>query len=108
MSDVQAEPGLFQIIFRNDDETPVEFVVDLLHSVFKTSAADTSRFLEKIDKYGHLAQRLRHSPGAAIGKPGHQLVARLARLFIGFVRSGQSAGARPGKPGFPPRCSSSG
>ena len=29
-----------------------EFVIDLLHSVFKKSAADTTRLLEKIDKYG--------------------------------------------------------
>jgi ATP-dependent Clp protease adapter protein ClpS len=52
MSDVQAEPGLLQIIFRNGNETPVEFVVDLLHSVFKKSAADTTGLLEKIEKYG--------------------------------------------------------
>ena len=49
MRDVQAEPGLLQIIFHNDNETPQEFVVDLLHSVFKKSAADTTRLLEKID-----------------------------------------------------------
>ena len=52
MRDVQAEPGLLQIIFHNDNETPQEFVVDLLHSVFKKSAADTTRLLEKIEKYG--------------------------------------------------------
>ena len=52
MSDVQAEPSLLQIIFRNDNETPVEFVVDVLHSVFKKSAAETTRLLEKIDRYG--------------------------------------------------------
>jgi ATP-dependent Clp protease adapter protein ClpS len=52
MSDVQAEPGLLQIIFRNGNETPVEFVVDLLHSVFNKSAADTTGLLEKIEKYG--------------------------------------------------------
>ena len=52
MSDVQAEPDLLQIIFRNNNETPVDFVVDLLNSVFKKSAADTTGLLEKIDKYG--------------------------------------------------------
>ena len=52
MSDVQADAGLLRIIFRNDNETPAEFVVDILHSVFKKSAAETTRLLEKIDKYG--------------------------------------------------------
>jgi ATP-dependent Clp protease adapter protein ClpS len=52
MRDAQAEPGLLQIIFRDDDETPLEFVVDLLHSVFKKPATDTTRLLEKIDKHG--------------------------------------------------------
>ena len=83
MSDVQAEPGLFQIIFRNDDETPVEFVVDLLHSVFKTSAADTTRFLEKIDKYGQAicgtyprerANKLLASARRRIRAAGHSLL----------------------------------
>ena len=52
MSDVQAEPGLLQIIFRNDNETPQEFVVDLLHSVFKKSAADTHQIAGKNRQYG--------------------------------------------------------
>jgi ATP-dependent Clp protease adapter protein ClpS len=51
MSDVQADAGLLRIVFRNDNETPAEFVVDILHSVFKKSAAETARLLEKIDKY---------------------------------------------------------
>ena len=51
MRDVQAKPGFLQIIFRNDNDTPQEFVVDLLHSVFKKSADDTARLLEEIEKY---------------------------------------------------------
>ena len=51
MHDVQAKPGFLQIIFRNDNDTPQEFVVDLLHSVFKKSADDTAKLLEEIEKY---------------------------------------------------------
>lgn len=29
------EPGLYKVIFLNDDHTPMEFVVDLLQKVFK-------------------------------------------------------------------------
>jgi ATP-dependent Clp protease adapter protein ClpS len=52
MSDVQAEDGHLQVTFHNDDKTPMEFVVELLHSVFKKQLADAVRFTEAIDTYG--------------------------------------------------------
>ena len=39
MSEVQAEAGHLQVILHNDDETPLEFVVELLHSVFNKPIA---------------------------------------------------------------------
>ena len=51
MSDVQAEAGDLQIILHNDDDTPVEFVIELLHAVFKMRIADAFRFSEVINKY---------------------------------------------------------
>ena len=35
MSDGQVEASYREIIFHNDDETPIDFVVSLLHAVFK-------------------------------------------------------------------------
>ncbi|MDB5639495.1 MAG: cell division protein FtsH [Bradyrhizobium sp.] len=52
MSDVLAEAGHLQVTFHNDDKTPMEFVVELLHSVFKKQLADAVRFTEAIDTYG--------------------------------------------------------
>jgi ATP-dependent Clp protease adapter protein ClpS len=52
MSDVQAEAGHLQVIFHDDDETPVEFVIELLHSVFKKQLADAIRFTEAIKQHG--------------------------------------------------------
>jgi ATP-dependent Clp protease adapter protein ClpS len=52
MSDVHAEAGLLQIIFHDDDDTPLEFVIELLHSIFNKSVADAIKFAEKVDKYG--------------------------------------------------------
>ena len=52
MSDVEAEAGHLEIIFHDDDETPVEFVIELLHSVFKKQLADAIRFTEAIKQHG--------------------------------------------------------
>jgi ATP-dependent Clp protease adapter protein ClpS len=41
-----------EIIFHDDDETPVEFVIELLHSVFKKQLADAIRFTEAIKQHG--------------------------------------------------------
>src|SRR5229473_556178 len=52
MHDVHADAGHLEIIFHDDDETPVEFVVELLHSVFKKQLADAIRFTEAIKQHG--------------------------------------------------------
>jgi ATP-dependent Clp protease adapter protein ClpS len=52
MSDVQAEAGYLQVIFHDDDKTPLEFVVEVLHSAFKKPFGDAVRFSEAVDKYG--------------------------------------------------------
>ena len=52
MSDVEAEAGHLEIIFHDDDETPVEFVIELLHSVFKKQLADAIRFTDAIKQHG--------------------------------------------------------
>src|ERR1700687_4219250 len=52
MSDVHAEAGHFQIILHDDDETPVEFVIELLHSVFEKSMNDAINLTKTIDKHG--------------------------------------------------------
>ncbi len=46
------EAGHLQVIFHKDDKTPVEFVLELLHSVFGKQLADAFRFTESVDKYG--------------------------------------------------------
>ena len=52
MSDVQAELGHLEVIFHNDDKTPLEFVIELLHSVFKKQLVDALRFTEAIKNHG--------------------------------------------------------
>jgi ATP-dependent Clp protease adapter protein ClpS len=52
MSDVSAEARDLQIVLHKDDDTPFEFVMELLHSVFKMPIADAFRFSEVVDKYG--------------------------------------------------------
>ncbi len=52
MCDVHAGAGHLQVIFHDDDDTPLEFVVEVLHSVFKKPIADALKFTEAIDKNG--------------------------------------------------------
>jgi AAA+ superfamily predicted ATPase/ATP-dependent Clp protease adapter protein ClpS len=52
MSDVRAEAGYLRVSFHDDDETPVEFVIELLHSVFKKPIFDAMRFTEGVKRYG--------------------------------------------------------
>jgi ATP-dependent Clp protease adapter protein ClpS len=48
MCDVHAEASHLHVIFHNDDETPEQFVVELLHSVFKKPVAHAARFAETV------------------------------------------------------------
>ncbi|MEA2862021.1 MAG: hypothetical protein QOC72_4060 [Methylobacteriaceae bacterium] len=52
MHDVDVEAGHLQVIFHNDHETPLQFLVELLHSVFKKQLADALRFTEAISNEG--------------------------------------------------------
>jgi ATP-dependent Clp protease adapter protein ClpS len=52
MSEVQAEADHLQVIFHNDDETPDEFVIELLQSVFSKPMAGAIRLTEKVDQAG--------------------------------------------------------
>jgi ATP-dependent Clp protease adapter protein ClpS len=52
MSDVHADADHVQIIFHDDDETPIEFVIDLLHSVFDKPMDDAIKLTETVDRDG--------------------------------------------------------
>src|SRR5882672_9314877 len=52
MSEVQADAGHVEIIFHDDDVTPVDVVIDLLHSLFKKQIADAIRFTEAVKQQG--------------------------------------------------------
>jgi ATP-dependent Clp protease adapter protein ClpS len=52
MSDALAEAHHLEVTFHDDDETPMQFVVELLHSVFKKQLADAVRFTEAIHDNG--------------------------------------------------------
>ncbi len=52
MSDVDAEACDLRIYFHNDNATPVDFTVELMHSVFKKSVAEALKLTAKADQYG--------------------------------------------------------
>jgi len=83
MRDFQAEARHLQLVFHNDDETPVEFVIELLHLVFKKPIADAFKFAEKVDSYGQavcgtyprdVATELLEAARRRIGASGHPLL----------------------------------
>lgn len=46
------EPGLFKVVFLNDDQTPMEFVVSLLIELFKHSESTAHDLTLKIHEEG--------------------------------------------------------
>src|SRR5882724_12164217 len=56
MSDVHAEvhakPGYLEIIFHHDHETPLQFLIELLHSVFNKQLVDALRLTGAVSKDG--------------------------------------------------------
>ncbi len=52
MSDVHTEAGYLQVSFHDDDKTPAEFVVEMLHSVFKKPIFDAMRLVDVVKQYG--------------------------------------------------------
>jgi ATP-dependent Clp protease adapter protein ClpS len=52
MRDVDAEASHLRIVFHNDDDTPVEFIIELVHSVFKKPVAEALKFTANVDQRG--------------------------------------------------------
>jgi ATP-dependent Clp protease adapter protein ClpS len=52
MSDVQAKADLIQVIFHDDNETPKEFVIGLLHAVFKKPMAVAIKLADAVGNRG--------------------------------------------------------
>jgi ATP-dependent Clp protease adapter protein ClpS len=50
--DVLTAADAVRVTFHDDDETPVEFVIELVHSVFKKPLAEAIKFAEKVGEYG--------------------------------------------------------
>jgi len=98
MSDVHAEAGHLQVIFHNDDDTPMEFIVELLHSVFKKPVADGIKFVERMDKYGQaicgtyprdMANGVLEAAGQCIRASGHPLlITSKAAAEVGEIKEG--------------------
>jgi ATP-dependent Clp protease adapter protein ClpS len=81
--DVHGETGRCQIIFHNDDDTPEQFVAELLHLVFKKSVAEALKFTETIDAKGKavcgiylrdVARELLEAARLRIRASGHSLL----------------------------------
>src|SRR3954447_25397302 len=52
MSDAHTEASHLQVFMHHDDETPWEFAVELLRSVFKMPAAKAANFADTVGRYG--------------------------------------------------------
>jgi ATP-dependent Clp protease adapter protein ClpS len=53
MSEIQAAASHREIIFHDDDETPIDFVIEIVHTVFKKPLADTLRFIDAVSEHGN-------------------------------------------------------
>lgn len=82
MSDVQADTRHREIVFHDDDKTPLSFVIELLHSVFNKQVADAFRFTEAIREQGKancgsypkdIADELLETARQRIDEAGHPL-----------------------------------
>src|SRR5258707_14086430 len=92
MSDVHAEAGHLQVIFHDDDDTPMEFVVEVLHSVFKKPIADGLKFNEAIERNGraiggsnppHVANKILKAAGQHTRASGHPLLITSESVWSG-------------------------
>jgi ATP-dependent Clp protease adapter protein ClpS len=52
MSGTEAPVTYREIIFHDDDETPIDFVIEIVHMVFKKPLEDTRRFMEEVAEDG--------------------------------------------------------
>ena len=46
------EPDQYRVLLHNDDYTPMDFIVDILVSVFKKSAQDATRIMLDVHRKG--------------------------------------------------------
>jgi ATP-dependent Clp protease adapter protein ClpS len=83
MGDVQDGADLFQIVLRNDDNTPDDFVLEVLCLVLKRPYADAVKLIDAIEKYGHaicgthprhIVTRMLKAARQRIDAAGHRLV----------------------------------
>jgi ATP-dependent Clp protease adapter protein ClpS len=51
-SDVSGEAGHLHIILHSDPETPLEFIIELLHSTFNKPIPEALKFTDTVDRYG--------------------------------------------------------
>lgn len=47
------EPGMFHVVFLNDNYTPMDFVVEILMKIFNKSEAESINVMMKVHKNGH-------------------------------------------------------
>ena len=89
MLSVPGDADNVRIIFFNDDQTPWDFVIDLLWSVFGHSNADAEAFAAKGDRRGKaafgsypadMADRLLQAARKQIEESGHPLTLRSERV----------------------------
>ena len=52
INDLITEPGLYNVIFLNDDATPIEWVVDLLVRIFKHTQSSAENLTMEIHPNG--------------------------------------------------------
>src|SRR5260370_20170756 len=111
MSDVQAEAGHLQVIFHDDDDTPMEFVVEVLHSVFKKPIADALKFTEAIDRNGRamcgsyprdVANEMLEAARQHIRASGHPLLITSEAVAGGAENARSALLAAPSTPSAPP------
>ncbi|QEN03587.1 ATP-dependent Clp protease adaptor ClpS [Thiospirochaeta perfilievii] len=46
------EPGLFNVLLHNDDYTSMDFVVDVLVSIFRKNSVEASKIMMEVHKKG--------------------------------------------------------
>ena len=82
MSDGQTDIRYREIVFHHDDQTPLPFLIELLHSVFKKQQADAFRFTNAIQEEGKascgsyprdVADELLEAARKRIDEAGHSL-----------------------------------
>jgi ATP-dependent Clp protease adapter protein ClpS len=83
MGDVQHKADLLRIVLHNDNDTPEDFVIELLCLVLKRPYADAIKLIDTINKHGHaicgthprdIATRMLKAARQRIDAAGHRLV----------------------------------